>query len=211
LKDILAQSWRFLATEKMKSILAVVTFLVMLPFVVEGLSTGAPNPACPAVSPNPTMHLAQPQTTASPVSLSIVGDVTEYVPFRQYTLTFYRSDGSAFKGFLGVAQNMNGERVGFFTAAAGQKQTCDGLNGITHTDSNDKTMVNVTWTAPPACTGPVTFRFAAVEVRNMYWANIMGPQLNETTPSTTCDSSLIHLPGTLMILALIFIGLFVVM
>ena len=53
-----------------------------------------------------------------------------------------------------------------------------GLNGITHTDSNDKTMVNVTWTAPPACTGPVTFRFAAVEVRNMYWANVMGPQLN---------------------------------
>ena len=51
--------------------------------------------------------------------------------------------------------------------------------GITHTDGNvDKTSVTLTWTAPSEGTGPVTFRYAGVVVRTMYWANQMGPMLN---------------------------------
>ena len=51
------------------------------------------------------------------------------------------------------------------------------MNGITHTNGNDKMYVSLNWTAPADGTGPVTFRYAGVVVRDTYWANQMGPML----------------------------------
>ena len=71
----------------MKMIVAVIASVALLLNVVDGLSTGAPAPACAAVSPNPDaqFHNATAQTVASPFTLRIQGSPTVYMPGQQYT------------------------------------------------------------------------------------------------------------------------------
>ena len=52
------------------------------------------------------------------------------------------------------------------------------MNGITHTNRDDKMYVSLNWTAPAAGAGPVYFRYAGVVVTARYWADQMGPMLN---------------------------------
>ena len=44
-------------------------------------------------------------------------------------------------------------------------------------NANDKTAVNVTWNAPAAGTGAVDIRFAVVQMRTTYWANLIAATL----------------------------------
>ena len=68
----------------MRNIFAVFTFALLLN-MVSGRSGGAPNEACPNVTPNPAMHGAAAQAGASPFTLTVQGSPTEYVPGQQYT------------------------------------------------------------------------------------------------------------------------------
>jgi hypothetical protein len=149
---------------------------------VKGLPGGAPNAACANVSPNPAEHTGPPQVTTSPYNLTFhMGSTTQYNPGEAYTLTFARTSG-VFRGFLIVALNANNERVGSFSAVQGQaRQACADSRGVTHTTRSNKTSVALIWTAPPVGTGTVTFRYAGVDVRAIYWANQMGPVVTESS------------------------------
>ena len=52
--------------------------------VVMGFSTGAPEPACSTISPNPTQHGASPQTVEFPYYVNISSLDNGYVPGRSY-------------------------------------------------------------------------------------------------------------------------------
>ena len=69
-------------------------FLVCLtPLEVASFSTGAPNPACSTLSPDPIFHGAPPQTSQVPFTLNISDLETpsgsfEYVPGQTFTCKF---------------------------------------------------------------------------------------------------------------------------
>ena len=51
-------------------------------------SNGAPPEACAAVSPNPTQHGAQPQTSTVPYMISGLPSATDYTPGADYNREF---------------------------------------------------------------------------------------------------------------------------
>ena len=73
-------------TEEQRTMKTAVLFaavlLVAFASLVHGRSSGAPNEACPAVSPDPSGHGAGPQTTPSPYS--VFGLPFDYIPLQTY-------------------------------------------------------------------------------------------------------------------------------
>jgi len=69
--------------------------------------------------------------------------------------------GDSFKGFLLQAQDTEGKPVGTFTLSdddLGQYLACNGpRSAVTHQDSQDKTLVTVSWKAPSDFEGDVVF------------------------------------------------------
>ena len=53
--------------------------------VVMGFSTGAPEGACTTISPDPSQHLAGPQTIAVPYTVNISSLANGYVPGQSYS------------------------------------------------------------------------------------------------------------------------------
>ena len=67
----------------MKTALLVLSAVAALASVVHGFPGGAPNDACPQVSPTAGGHLVGPQNTPSPYN--ITGLPSEYTPGETYT------------------------------------------------------------------------------------------------------------------------------
>jgi hypothetical protein len=194
----------------MKTVIAVLGFVALI-FLnhVEGRSMGAPDSACTNVSPDPTAHLGPAQSGASPFTLTVDGSPSVYIPDQEYNLTF--SSNANFGGFLVIGRDMNGANVGTFTAAAGQQRACSDMRGITHSNANAKTSVTLAWTAPTNGTGPVQFRFAGVQVRATYWANQLGPLLQESGNMSGGSAPSAKVAGILSIASLVAVGLVAMM
>jgi hypothetical protein len=194
----------------MKTVIALLGFATLLNHV-EGRSGGAPDAACANVSPDPgsSGHIVPAQSSASPFTLTVEGSPSVYIPDQVYNLTFTSS--ANFGGFLVIGRDMNGANVGTFTTATGQRRACSDMRGITHDNANAKMSVSLTWTAPTNGTGPVQFRYAGVQTRQMYWANQMGPSLQESGNMSGGSAPSAKVAGILSIASLVAVGLFAMM
>ena len=65
--------------------LTVVLLLGVPVTEVMGFSSGAPSGACSTISPDPTRHGANPQTSAVPYTVNISSLANGYVPGQSYT------------------------------------------------------------------------------------------------------------------------------
>ncbi|XP_064406783.1 defense protein l(2)34Fc-like [Halichondria panicea] len=172
----------------MKLLICVSLVMSSIGLLVEGLSTGAPAAACDSLSPDPTAHLAQPQTTSDvPYTISLMpfynasDNTFTFYPGMTYTLgiTNATSGAAAFRGFFVQARLMSDDttRVGIFgptgpVANLSRLSSCPIMtDGITHNSRVDKDAMYFTWTAPMGYTGSIRFGFAIVQTRNTYWAN----------------------------------------
>ncbi|WP_366942000.1 choice-of-anchor V domain-containing protein [uncultured Nonlabens sp.] len=92
---------------------------------------------------------------------SLTNVPTDYTAGQTYTLNL-AIDGSTVSkfGFNITAEDVNGDKIGSWSAGAGTRLRSDG-NGLTHNSSGTSSNSwNVAWTAPSSDMGPVTFYYA---------------------------------------------------
>ncbi|XP_065907830.1 putative defense protein [Dysidea avara] len=201
----------------MKVTLGYIIFFggVMGFMAVEGRSTGAPPEACALIQPQ---HPSSPQTSPVPFSVDLsafTGNTsTSYTPGQTYIITL--RGGATNPKFIGfmiqawlVADN---SPVGKFASSGLNYQAqCIDDTAATHTDNNEKTLVALSWTAPPAGTGAISFRFAFVDDYTIYWDNIMTEVVSEAqalgiSPSEsaiTTSISMMRVTGTISASAMV--------
>uniref|UniRef100_A0A803K1Z3 Ferric-chelate reductase 1 n=1 Tax=Xenopus tropicalis TaxID=8364 RepID=A0A803K1Z3_XENTR len=142
--------------------------------------------ACGTMEPN---HGASPQTSAAPYSLVVSN--TTYGNGQSITVTLNNtSQGIPFEGFLIQARAVGGHKpLGTFQVSdsAAQTLTCN-TDAVSHTDSNLKSNIQVTWTAPDVLTGNVMFRATVVKSKKTFWTNVVSTALiynNKVSNTTT--------------------------
>ncbi|XP_064384961.1 defense protein l(2)34Fc-like [Halichondria panicea] len=171
----------------MKLLICVSLVMSSIGLLVEGNMIGAPAGACDTLSPNPTAHGAQPQTSDVPYTISLMpfynasDSSFTFYPGRTYTLGIANATNgtAAFRGFFVQARLVSDDttRVGIFgptgpVANLSRLSSCPIVtDGITHNSPVDKDAMYFTWTAPMGYTGDIRFGFAIVQTQNNYWAN----------------------------------------
>ncbi|XP_064406781.1 defense protein l(2)34Fc-like [Halichondria panicea] len=171
----------------MKLLICVSLVMSSIGLLVEGNMLGAPAGACDSLSPNPTAHGAQPQTSDVPYTISLMpfynanDSSFTYYPGRTYTLgiTNTTNGTTTFRGFFVQARLVSDDttRVGVFAptgpiADQSRLSSCPiATDGITHNSASDKEAMYFDWTAPMGNTGDIRFGFAIVQTRMNYWAN----------------------------------------
>jgi hypothetical protein len=143
-------------------------FLQQMMVSVSGRPGGAPTTACSTLTP---VHGTSPiDPTASPPTFFIVSDLIqsdngEFTSETTYNMQLVATGGSTFQGFIVQARDPSGSLIGTFAVSGSDIQLVDcpgnGQATVTHTASNDKTMVSFQWTAPSG-TGTVQMRYSIV-------------------------------------------------
>ncbi|XP_065907195.1 putative defense protein 1 [Dysidea avara] len=147
--------------------------------VVEGRRLGAPIFACGDVTDVVPNHSG---TSISTDPFPYCVDLSQftnssYIPGENYSITLRGGSTNVdFKGFMIQGRVMaDDSRTGTYFVPANNSyyQTqCDNETAATHTNNTEKTYVRLYWTAPPAGTGTIRFRYAMVDQFSIYWADL---------------------------------------
>ncbi|XP_065906599.1 putative defense protein 3 isoform X2 [Dysidea avara] len=160
---------------------AILLSCALLITVVNSRSSGAPEDACGTTTDIVPGHTGSPQTSPVPytVDLSTLTGMM-YTPGQTYTITMRGGSDPNFRGFMIQGRVVaDDSRTGMFASSGTNYQERCSNTAATHTNANEKTSVALSWTAPPAGTGPIRFRYAFVEAFATYWANIVTDTINE--------------------------------
>jgi len=155
--------------------------------LVSGYSTGAFDCLATLSNPHtPTTFV----TTGVPYTFSFLSGgtaATAYTPAGTHTITI--SGASKFNGDEIWAQTAAGNtRVGTFTATGATRTDLSGCTGttITHSQQLSVTSLTLTWTAPPAGTGPVTFTASMIGTSTQSTSyQITSASITEMKPPTS--------------------------
>ncbi|XP_041378673.1 putative ferric-chelate reductase 1, partial [Gigantopelta aegis] len=147
--------WFYRMLRPSKTVVVILHLLVVV-YDVESRSSGAPSSACGSMTPS---HGSQGRTDQPPFSLSVSSST--YTPGSTMTVTLRREGSGTFKGFLVQVRTADptkdqSTRYGQFSAGFNSRTECSG-DAITHVNSNGKTEVTFTWTAPPTDQGDLQF------------------------------------------------------
>ncbi|XP_031756160.1 putative ferric-chelate reductase 1 [Xenopus tropicalis] len=136
------------------------------------------------------LHDALPQNSNPPYIL--VSSKDTYSNGEKITVSLTTTDTALIKGFMIQARKANGDiLVGSFEVsnADAQTLTCKSpADAVSHTDSNLKSNIQVTWTAPDVLTGNVMFRATVVKSKKTFWTNVVSTALiynNKVSNTTT--------------------------
>ncbi|KAI8496252.1 hypothetical protein Bbelb_260930 [Branchiostoma belcheri] len=140
----------------------------------EGFGTGAPAGACTTMMPG---HLdsnnasVAAQTSTSPYSIEL--GVTSYQAGGTVSVQIM---GPVFRGFLLQARQPGSTTpVGTFSNAPTNTKTttCTTAdNSMTHSNTDAKENITLTWTAPSPAVGNVQFVATIAEVKETFWMNV---------------------------------------
>ncbi|XP_065907242.1 putative defense protein Hdd11-like [Dysidea avara] len=163
-----------------KSVLSYTILLNSVLWFVDAMRDGAPLEACAEIEP---MH---PPNSRSNETIRYGPDLSDfpnriYIPGRGYTIIMGPTTGTTFKGFMIQARRMaDNSPVGMFAFdGLNFKAQCTGNTSATHTNPDLKDMVMLPWTAPPAGTGGIYFRYAFVESYAIFWSRFTSQILQE--------------------------------
>ncbi|XP_078322490.1 putative ferric-chelate reductase 1 isoform X2 [Crassostrea virginica] len=155
--------------------------------------SGAPSSACSKMIPD---HGVPPQNTSSPYV--IILSSSNFTNQDNLTITITSRDGNlTFKGFLVEVFTDQGTptqfKEGEFTVPSIDHTTCSG--GATHSNSNPKNDVKLTWKPTENFTGKLKFKATVVQAYSHFWTNIESELLfvdytiSSTTPSDVTSPS----------------------
>ncbi|CAI8006184.1 Scavenger receptor cysteine-rich type 1 protein M160 [Geodia barretti] len=176
------------------SVVVLLALSAFLPGVVHALPNGAPSGACVRIFPEGHRTDSQPLED-SPFSLNVSSFGGQYAPGETYRLTL--SGSGDFRGLLVQARSIaDNSPVGSFEniSALTRLSSCNRADSaITHSSRVDKTSVELSFTAPPAGTGPFRFQYAVVDTFAVFYAPIMSDIIREAERPTRCRDGQVRL------------------
>lgn len=158
--------------------------------LVNGLPSGAPSTACSTIRPSHGSNT--PSSLPVPYTVDLSAFPTRgYVPGQNYNIVLRGSSSNRdFKGFLVQGRvRASDSPAGSFGSGTNYQSQCTGNSAATHTNRNEKTTVTLVWTAPPAGTGCICFRYAFVDRYALFWANQITQCISENLPQTSIQAS----------------------
>ncbi|XP_053549694.1 putative ferric-chelate reductase 1 [Bombina bombina] len=158
----------------------VVLLYILTSYRVTSFSNGKVQAACFTMEPN---HGTRAQTSPAPYNVTV--SKTSYTNGERLTVTLSTNPGeTSFKGFLIQARDNNNSALGMFEVSGSDVQTLqctNAANTISHTSSDLKSSIHVTWVAPDSNVSDIQFRTTVVQQGNTYWLNVPSPKLTYTS------------------------------
>jgi len=140
--------------------------------------SGAPQETCRIFTANHTGHGPQNSATAK---YRISVDPSSVRPGGKTTVTIQGTGNEVFKGFFIEGQDESSRQpYGKFKSKAGFAQTRDCTrtsNAATHVNDNNKSKIELEWTAPASFNGNIVFRAVVVKTFETFWDNLYSNRL----------------------------------
>ncbi|OXA44906.1 putative defense protein isoform X2 [Folsomia candida] len=136
------------------------------------VSVPATRSVCKSMKPGHDQY--KPQASSSSPG-NVTTDITQVRGGETVDVTIYARNGEKFKGFYIQARDEKGAPIGTFNENTYVKtHSCGGIksNAAHHVNSEDKTKVQVSWTAPANYNGRVQILATIVQRFNTYWTGI---------------------------------------
>ncbi|XP_051718363.1 putative ferric-chelate reductase 1 isoform X2 [Ctenopharyngodon idella] len=147
---------------------------------VSGYKNGKVEKSCESMMPE---HHSQPNTTASPYTLTV--NASKFSPGMDIRVTL--SGSEHFEGFLIQARdatNTDGSAVGSFALVdpkISQRLTCNSIEGsaVSHTSNAKQTEIQVIWKAPSNAPPTVHFLATVLAHYNTFWLKLPSPVISQ--------------------------------
>lgn len=166
-----------------------VLVIAVLVGITRAFPTGASDGECTTLSP---IHGVNPRSSSSPYTINI-DKITYGSDTTTITVTISSTSGASFKGFMIKAVHNSDKITGkgtFIIGTATDKKLLCGNTAVTHTNSNSKTSIQLTWRAPSSNEGALIFRATVVQSKSTFWESVYSAQINpDSTLSTVSTSS----------------------
>uniref|UniRef100_A0A671PNY9 Putative ferric-chelate reductase 1 n=1 Tax=Sinocyclocheilus anshuiensis TaxID=1608454 RepID=A0A671PNY9_9TELE len=150
---------------------------------ISGYKNGKVEKSCESMMPE---HHSQPNTTASPYTLTV--NASKFSPGDNIRVTL--SGSEHFEGFLIQARdatNLDGPAIGSFTLVdpeISQRLTCNSIevrigSAVSHTSNAKKTEIQVIWKAPSKAPPTVQFLATVLAHYKIFWLKLPGPVISQ--------------------------------
>lgn len=142
--------------------------MAALLYAADARPEGVPADACETMNPG---HAAAPQTTPCPYKLYL--NKYDISKNEKVMFTIEAPQGRKIGGFMVQARNNDGKPIGEFVVTANDIKTIDCSGGkrntASHTSSEPKDKVQMSWKPPESYAGTCTFFATVAEDRDTYW------------------------------------------